>query len=114
MEKPFLRAADEATMTAALLMAGLLIQDVQTDDEGDETPIGNPYPALGVELNIIGEYSEIDNSDPDNPVAVPVSGYHVNAVLRTDRHPDLADALPLLAGVLVDPPPATPYRKYPD
>ncbi len=98
MHDYYLRAADRATVIAALVAAGAMIQPTALDDEGNPVPSGEPHPAPGVDIDDIGVI--YDTTDPENPV--PVAGYHINVRSRA--------AIDLSAVEII--PPATPYRVW--
>lgn len=87
-----LRAADAATLTAALTAAGLIDVD------------GNAMP--GVALDIIGPIHKPtgETDDAGNPVLAPIAGYHANLI--ADLTPEQEALLPLV------PAPARPYRIF--
>lgn len=93
----YLRAADEAEMTDALVKAELAYLD-------EEKAL---QPANGVSLDVIGKIVKFDMTDPENPKPVEKEGWHVNV-----RAPSLTDE----QTVLVEPfnilPPETPYRVW--
>lgn len=92
----YLRGADEVATTAALAVAGLLV------DGG---------AAEGVSLSVIGTIYEGGQYGPDGEVLVqpvPLPGWHIN--MRLTRELTSAEAS-ALAVVLIEPP-ATPFRVW--
>lgn len=102
----YLRGPDRDTTRTALLAAGLTIEVAGEDGQPQRVP------AEGVNISTIGTIYEGGEWSPDGavitaPTAVP--GWHVN--LRLDR--PLTDAeQAALAGIPVEPVPATPYRVW--
>ena len=100
----YLRAADEAALTAALSAA----LGTYTDDEGAE------HTALNTDAHqcvIRGPLTEPtgDVDDDGAPIMQPVPGYHADLLV----HPDHLDALAEALGpVVIDPPPVTPQFKW--
>lgn len=92
----YLRGADEAATTAALAVAGLLV-DVAAAEGVSLSVIGTIYEGgqYGAEGEVLAE-----------PVAIP--GWHIN--LRLERELTAAETS-ALAGLLIDPP-ATPIRVW--
>lgn len=102
----YLRGTDRETTRAALLTAGLTCEVVLPDGEPQR------LPAEGVCISAIGTIYEGGEWDADGgvitaPTAVP--GWHVN--LRLMRPLTVAEE-GALAGMLVEPGPATPYRVW--
>ena len=88
----YLRAADEATMNAALIDAGLL-----TDE----------CPAQGVSLDVIGPIVRVVGYDDDGePIVQEYPEWHVN--LRADLNDE---QITTLAPFTITPP-ETPYRVW--
>ena len=91
----YLRAADEATMNAELLAAGLIIEQD-----------GGLAPAPGVNLDVIGPITKWDYT-VDPPVETIYPEWHVNV-----RSYDLTDEqLAGLADVMIIPP-ELPFRVW--
>lgn len=99
----YLRAADAATLQAALLAAGVLEQPA--DAQG--TPQGAAVLAAGYALDDIGTLVEWDYSDPEAPVATPLAGHHGNL-----RHQGLSAAQQDALAAVAIPAPATPHRVW--
>jgi hypothetical protein len=91
----YLRAADEATIDAALLSAGLI------DEEG------NPASTL-VCIDRIGEIRRVTGYDGDDPIIETLEGWHANLRLLFDPAPEQIEAL--AAGMIEAP--GFPYRVW--
>jgi hypothetical protein len=78
----YLRFTDEATAFEALYKP--VVQTVVTyDDEGtptytEEVVEGEFVPRYAMSIDTIGVIYDTDNTDPENPVATPQDGWHVN------------------------------------
>lgn len=78
----YLRFPDEATAFEALYKPAM--QTVVTyDDEGtptytEEVVEGEFTPRYDMSIDTIGIIYRVDNTDPENPVATPEEGWHVN------------------------------------
>jgi hypothetical protein len=78
----YLKFADEATAFEALYTPAT--QTVVTyDDEGtptytEEVVNGEFVPRYDMSIDTIGIIYRTDNTDPENPVATPEEGWHVN------------------------------------
>jgi hypothetical protein len=78
----YLRFADEVTAFEALYKS--VVQTVVTyDDEGtptytEEVVEGEFVPRYAMSIDTIGIIYDTDNTDPENPVATPQDGWHVN------------------------------------
>ena len=78
----YLKFPDEATAFEALYKPA--VQTVVTyDDEGvatstEEVVEGEFVPRYAVSIDVIGVISNVDNTDPENPVVTPQEGWHVN------------------------------------
>jgi hypothetical protein len=78
----YLRFADEATAFEALYKPAM--QTVVTyDDEGtptytEEVVEGEFVPRYVMSIDTIGVIYDTDSTDPENPVATPQDGWHVN------------------------------------
>jgi hypothetical protein len=78
----YLRFPDEATAFEALYRP--VVQTVVTyDDEGtptytEEVVEGEFIPRYAMSIDTIGVIYDTDSTDPENPVATPQDGWHVN------------------------------------
>jgi hypothetical protein len=78
----YLRFPDEATAFEALYTP--VVQTVVTyDDEGtptytEEVVEGEFVPRYAMSIDTIGVIYDSDSTDPENPVATPQDGWHVN------------------------------------
>ena len=78
----YLRFPDEATAFEALYKP--VVQTVVTyDDEGtptytEEVVEGEFVPRYAMSIDTIGIIYDTDSTDPENPVATPQDGWHVN------------------------------------
>jgi hypothetical protein len=78
----YLRFTDEATAFEALYAPAM--QTVVTyDDEGtptytEEVVEGEFVPRYAMSIDTIGVIYDTDSTDPENPVATPQDGWHVN------------------------------------
>jgi len=98
-----IKTTDEAEFIEHALLHGIYKQDVTYDEEGNETPSGDPYPAEGMSVDVIGTIYDIDNTDPENPVSTSKEGFHVN--IRTKQSLTLCPSCELAT-------PTTPYRVF--
>ena len=88
----YLKAADEATMNAALIDAGLLTEE---------------YPAQGVSLDVIGPIVRVVGYDDDGePIVQEYPEWHVN--LRADLNDEQIEAV----APFTITPPETPFRVW--
>lgn len=102
----YLKAADEATMNAALLAAGLMVEQTETDEEGNVTVTG-AYPAQGVSLDVIGPIVRVVGYDDDGePIVQEYPEWHVN--LRADLNDEQIEAV----APFTITPPETPFRVW--
>lgn len=85
----YLQTADEQTMRAALIEAGV------TDDEG------NPLP--GYALDVIGTWSERAGGTDEEPVYTELPGWHVN--VRSSEPVEWPDSVTVAN-------PKTPWRVW--
>lgn len=88
----YLKAESEAALIAALESAGVLIE---TDGVYGVQP--------GHWLDVIGVICDIDSTDLDNPITIPIDGFHAN--LRSLEPPGGLEAITIE-------PPDTPYRVW--
>ena len=78
----YLKFPDEATAFEALYKPA--VQTVVTyDEEGtptytEEVVEGEFVPRYDMSIDTIGIIYRVDNTDPENPVATPEEGWHVN------------------------------------
>jgi hypothetical protein len=78
----YLKFPDEATAFEALYKPAM--QTVVTyDEEGtptytEEVVEGEFIPRYDMSIDTIGIIYRVDNTDPENPVATPEEGWHVN------------------------------------
>jgi hypothetical protein len=78
----YLKFTDEATAFEALYRP--VVQTVVTyDDEGtptytEEVVEGEFVPRYAMSIDTIGVIYDTDSTDPENPVATPQDGWHVN------------------------------------
>ena len=93
----YLRAADEAEMTDALIAAELAYLD-------EEKVL---QPANGVALDVIGKIVKFDMTDPEKPKPVESEGWHVNvrAAALTEEQAKALEPINIV-------PPETPYRVW--
>ena len=78
----YLRFPDEATAFEALYTPAMQIK-VTYDTEGtpaytEEVVEGEFVPRYIMSIDTIGIIYDTDNTDPENPVATPQAGWHVN------------------------------------
>ena len=78
----YLRFADEATAFEALYKPVVQTM-VVLDDEGtptytEEVVEGEFVPRYDMSIDTIGVIYDTDSTDPENPVATPQDGWHVN------------------------------------
>ena len=103
----YLKAADEATMNAALDAAGLLVE-VQVGQTEDGEPIFKMVPAPFVSLDVIGPITRVTGYDENgDPITVEYPEWHVNV-----RCPGLTEEQEAELAGLVIVPPETPFRVW--
>ena len=100
----YLRAADEAALTAALFAA----LGTFDDDEGAERPaLLNGTHQCVVRGPLSKPTGELDEGGA--PIMQPVPGYHADLLVHPDHIDALAEAL---GAVVIDPQPVTPQFKW--
>jgi hypothetical protein len=100
----YLQTADEPTMRAALIEAGVATWELaEIDAEGNVTAQHALVPAAGVLIDVIGTWFERTGGTDNEPVMTQLPGWHVN--VRSAEPVEWPDSVTLAQ-------PKTPWRVW--
>lgn len=105
----YLKAADEKAMDAALIEAGLVVEQtvtIETDGKPHEGTLLVPAP--GISIDRIGPFSKVSGYDEKGePILKHYPEYHCNV-----RAPGISDEAAKVLEPLAIVPPEQPYRVF--